>query len=205
MKIFFNLILLIILAMVSCTQLVNNQNLTDVLLVDDTFIIDLKYATNDNFLHKKVYQDTRASLIHEVAEALSKAQTEFKQHGVGIKIWDAYRPMSVQEFMWQLVPDERYVSNPKSGGRHTRGTAIDLTLVDLKTGRELIMPTAFDNFTEKAHRGYVYTNHEIKANMKLLDSIMQKYGFTGMSTEWWHYDYNGWQNFPVINSSKIKI
>ena len=130
---------------------------------------------------------------------LSKAQEEFKKHNVGLKVWDAYRPMSVQVAMWQIMPDERYVSDPAKGGRHTRGTAVDVTLVDLKTGKELAMPTKFDEFSEKAHRNYAYLDSKVKANVELLESIMHKHGFIGLPTEWWHFDYHNWQDLPVIS------
>jgi D-alanyl-D-alanine dipeptidase len=174
------------------------DSLVDILDLDPSIIIDLKYATNENFLGKTIYPNKIARLTPVVAKALVQAQAEFKTYGVAIKIWDAHRPLHVQQMMWDILPDERYVANPKSGGRHTRGTAVDLTLVDLKTGLELTMPTEFDNFSEKAHRDQKYTDANIKANMLLLDKIMHKYGFTGLATEWWHYDYQNWQNFPVI-------
>ncbi len=180
------------------SKILSSNQLIDILQVDNSIVIDLKYATSDNFLKHKLYSDNHAKLLPHVADALAKAQQEFLAHGVSIKVWDAYRPLRVQEIMWHKLPDERYVSNPAKGGRHTRGTAVDLTLVDATTGEELKMPTAFDNFTSLAHRDVEYSDAEIKRNYLLLDSIMIKHGFVGLQTEWWHYDIHDWQQFEVI-------
>ena len=175
-----------------------DEHLVDIKALDKSLLIEIKYATADNFLKKVFYSDSNAYLRPQVAQALIKVQRELKEKGLGLKIWDAYRPMQAQEMMWAALPNPRYISDPKMGGRHTRGTAIDLTLVELNTGKELKMPTEFDNFTEKAHRDQVYSDPIVKANMKLLDDVMSKYGFTGLSTEWWHYDFNGWEEFGVV-------
>ena len=175
-----------------------DEHLVDIKALDTSLLIEIKYATADNFLKKVFYTDSNAYLRPQVAQALIKVQQELKDKGLGLKIWDAYRPMQAQEMMWTALPDPRYISDPKMGGRHTRGTAVDLTLVELNTGKELKMPTEFDNFTEKAHRDQVYCDPIVKANMKLLDEVMNKFGFTGLSTEWWHYDFNGWEEFGVV-------
>lgn len=197
-KIIKFLSLSILVSILSINLFANNHELVNIHDIDKSIIIDLKYATKNNFLNKKIYNSNQARLRTEVAQALVKAQKEFQQHGFAIKIWDAYRPFTAQEAMWKIMPDSRYVSNPKMGGRHTRGTAVDITLVDLKTGHELTMPTGFDDFSKKAHRDYIQTNSKVKSNIKLLDSIMLKHGFIGLPTEWWHYDYHNWQQYPVI-------
>lgn len=191
-------LILLYLYMNSYNYYDNQNQLIDITSIDSSIKVDLKYATKDNFLGRPVYSDNTAKLLPLVATKLIAAQKEFNKHGVGIKIWDAYRPLYIQQIMWDILPDERYIANPKVGGRHTRGTTVDITLVNLQTGEELLMPTKFDNFSEKAHRNYQYTNPKIKSNMKLLDSIMQQHGFIGLPTEWWHYDLQNWQQYPVI-------
>lgn len=199
------LVFLGLLSLTSCRDShdtrIHTDKLVDIKSINNTIIIDLKYATTDNFLNKKIYQNNTAYLVPVVAKQLSKAQVQFNQHGVSIKVWDAYRPFAAQEAMWKIMPDPRYVSNPKMGGRHTRGTAVDLTLVDLKTGKELKMPTEFDNFTKKAHSQKQYSDPEVDKNIRLLDSIMSKHGFVGLATEWWHYDFHSWETYPVITNN----
>mgnify|MGYP000990869255 FL=1 len=118
--------------------------------------------------------------------------------GLGLKIYDAYRPLSVQKIFWEIMPDERYVADPKKGSRHNRGMAVDLTLVD-KEGKELSMPTEYDDFTEKAHRDYMNITEEQIINRKILEDVMTNYGFVGLPTEWWHFDYRGWENYEVMD------
>lgn len=194
----FFLIIIISFIMLFTTCCSKNSSLVDLSSIDNTIILDIKYATDDNFLHRKVYPNAHAELLHDVAVELSKVQQELKSHGLGLKVWDAYRPLDTQVAMWEILPDDRYVSNPAKGGRHTRGTAVDVTLVDLATGHELEMPTKFDDFSEKAHRNYQYLDSKIKSNVMLLQSIMEKHGFIGLPTEWWHFDYHDWEERPVV-------
>lgn len=194
-----SLCLILCLVLISCVR--NNDN--DLVLISDidkSIKIELKYATDENFLGKRVYEPDsfKARLLSVTAERLSAAQREFKQYGVGLKVWDAYRPLSAQKQMWDILSDARYVSDPAFGGRHTRGTAVDVTLVDSKSGKELAMPTKFDDFSEKAHRDFSKLDSKTKKNVLLLESIMIKYGFVGLKTEWWHFDVANWQDYPVI-------
>ncbi len=160
--------------------------------------IDLKYATPDNFTQQVVYTFPCCLLIKDAALYLKDVQAELEPMGLGLKVWDGFRPMAAQWKFWELVPDERYVSNPTKGGRHTRGTAIDLTLIT-KDGEELVMPSAFDDFSEKAHRNYMEASEEAIKNRKLLETIMEKHGFVGLATEWWHFDLAGWENYPPLD------
>ncbi len=178
---------------------------TETMLVDlekiPHIILDIKYATKDNFTHEVVYPAAKAYLVKEAAEAMRKVQEELNQEGLGLKIYDGYRPLSVQEKFWQLVPDERYVADPKKGSRHNRGCAVDCTLICLKDRKELEMPTPFDDFTEKAHRDYMDIDETVKNNREKLEIIMKKHGFTGLPTEWWHFDYEGWEKYPLLNKN----
>ena len=162
---------------------------------------EIRYATIYNFTSKTLYPFPAAYVHKDVAAALQKVQEELMWEGFGLKIYDGYRPLSVQAKMWELVPDERYVSDPgKSKGKHTRGTAVDVTLVD-RFGNELKMPTGYDDFTEKAHRFSRKWTQEEKTNSDKLEAIMKKYGFEPFPYEWWHFDFTGWEKYPPMNIS----
>lgn len=176
-----------------------NPKLVDVRSFAPTIEVDLKYATADNFTGEVVYDFQDCLVCKEVAEKLGEVQSELQEKGLGLKIWDGFRPMAAQWKFWELVPDERYVSNPLKGGRHTRGTAVDLTLVTAD-GKELLMPTAFDDFSEKAHRDYQGASEEALANRKILQDVMEKHGFVGFEGEWWHFDLASWESFLPIES-----
>lgn len=160
--------------------------------------IDLKYATSDNFTGQIVYEFQECFLLKEAALKLADVQNELESMGLGLKVWDGFRPVAAQWKFWELVPDERYVSDPRKGGRHTRGTAVDLTLVT-RDGQELQMPSPFDDFSEKAHRDYQGASDEALRNRKLLRDVMERHGFVGFETEWWHFDFDGWQDHPPID------
>lgn len=160
--------------------------------------VDLKYATTDNFTGQIVYKFHCCLLLNEAALRLRDVQTELETVGLGLKVWDGFRPLAAQWKFWELVPDERYVSDPRKGGRHTRGTAVDLTLIS-NDGQELLMPSDFDDFSEKAHRDYMETSDEAIKNREFLREVMERHGFIGLPTEWWHFDLIGWQNCPPID------
>lgn len=151
--------------------------------------IDLRYATTHNFTNKVLYHKPSALLRKLPAEALKKVQAELNKKGLGLKIYDAYRPFSVSCLLWQYAPDKRYVANPKRGSHHNRGTAVDLTIIHLSTGKELNMGTDFDNFTDSAHHNFTYLPADVLTNRKLLKNIMWKHGFNFVPTEWWHYHW----------------
>jgi D-alanyl-D-alanine dipeptidase len=150
-------------------------------------VIDLKYAGKDNFTGKMLYTDAHPFARLAVVKALKKINNELGQTGLGLKVFDAYRPYIVTKQMWKVVPDERYAANPAKGSGHNRGAAVDVTLVKLSTGEELEMPSGFDDFSEKAHHNYTSLPKRVIANRTLLKSVMEKYGFVALSTEWWHY------------------
>jgi zinc D-Ala-D-Ala dipeptidase len=158
---------------------------------------DLRYATDNNFTHQVVYDFNACYVLPEVAKALSRVQQALEKQQKGLKVWDCFRPMSAQQKFWELVPDPRYVSPPAKGGLHTRGTAVDLTLVDAK-GHELKMPTLFDDFTPAAARNAPGTNAEALKNSRLLETVMKGQGFVGLDSEWWHYDFATWRQHPPL-------
>lgn len=162
-------------------------------------VLDIRYATIHNFTGEQIYNLPHAYARQPVAEALKKAQSEFAKHGVGIKIFDAYRPYSATVKFYEIYRDTTYVASPYKGSRHNRGCAIDMTLVELKTGVELKMPTEYDSFRKEAWPSTAVKDPEIRKNRKLLISIMEKYGFTVYTSEWWHFDFNGWEKFEVMD------
>jgi D-alanyl-D-alanine dipeptidase len=175
------------------SKLVNIQEL------DSTILIDVRYATKNNFTGQKLYETDKVYLIKEAAQDLVKANKYLKEkYNLRLKIYDGYRPLSVQKKMWAIMPDERYVANPVKGSRHNRGCAVDLTLVD-SFGNELDMGTPYDDFTEKSHIDYKNLPPEVLRNRKILQEAMIKFNFSPMRTEWWHFDFKGWEKFPILD------
>ncbi len=182
------------------------EKLVEVKNIIPNVVLDIKYATEDNFTKKKVYPSSRCYLVEPAVKALKAASDAFNKKGYRIKIWDGYRPLEVQRIFWKTVtpmfPDEtereKYVADPKKGSRHNRGCAVDITLVD-KNGKELDMGTGFDDFSEKAHRDYKDLDPIIAANRKLLEDTMKEEGFEGLPTEWWHFDYKKYKKYPLLD------
>lgn len=166
--------------------------------IDDTIVIDLKYATGDNFTKKKVYPESVCLLQRKTAEKLAYANREFGRDGYRIKIWDAYRPLYVQKIFWDMVPDTRYVADPKTGSKHNCGTAVDITLVDLD-GKKIDMPTGFDDFSDKASRLYRGNSKEVQKNLDYLTGGMSKNGFITIDSEWWHFQDENWDSYHVLD------
>jgi zinc D-Ala-D-Ala dipeptidase len=176
--------------------------LVEVTKINPTIMLDIRYSTTNNFTGKIIYPCARLFLEEEAAVALDIVQKELNTLGLGLKIFDGYRPLSVQEIFWKICPNEHYVENPAKGSRHNRGAAVDLTLIDLKNGKELKMPSGYDDFTPKAHRDYVNMKAKTaRQNCKLLELVMLKYGFIGIPTEWWHFDFYNWEKYPIQNIS----
>ncbi len=160
---------------------------------------EIRYATKYNFTGAKLYPFPIAFLQKDAATALAKIQSYLASKGLGLKVWDGFRPMSVQQKMWDLIRDERYVSNPATNsGRHTRGTAVDVTLIDLRGG-QLAMPTDYDDFTEKAHSDWAGASTLVKHNRDLLQEAMTRFGFEIYPFEWWHFDLRNWKQYPPLD------
>ena len=167
--------------------------------IDPTILADMRYATENNFTGKKVYPVSVCVLRKETAEKLAAANAEFNKDGYRIKVWDAYRPPYVQKIFWDLVPDDRYVANPQTGGsKHNRGGAVDMTLVDTQ-GNELEMPSAFDDFSEKAARNSPAMSEGARKNVEYFSNVMAKHGFIPYEHEWWHFDDKDYENFPLVD------
>lgn len=163
--------------------------------LSNDFVLDLKYATKENFLHQKVYDCPDCYLRKNTALALMKANQELISKGFRLKLFDCYRPLDVQKKMWKILPGTNYVANPKKGSKHNRGAAVDLTLVD-SNGNELDMGTKFDYFGPEAHHSYIKHSKEVLSNRKLLKETLAKYNFKSIYNEWWHYEYR-----PEIRSN----
>lgn len=182
----------------------NLNGLVPINISEYDFVLDLRYATDNNFSSKKVYDAYVAVLQKDTLNKLISANEDFKALGYRIKIWDAYRPAHVQEYFWNIVQDRRYIASPYyNGSRHNRGTAVDLTLVDMK-GKEIEMPTGFDEFNTTAHRNAIMTGNA-KKNVDLLTEIMVKNGFCPIETEWWHFDDISADNFPIQDHDLSKF
>jgi D-alanyl-D-alanine dipeptidase len=168
-----------------------------------TVVMDLKYSDSTNFMKQRLYPKGTGTtyLRMTAAKALAAIQEKLKEKNLGIKIWDAYRPYSVTVKMWEPVKDDRYAANPKSGSGHNRGAAIDLTLVDLTTGKELDMGTAFDHFSDTAHVNFKNLPAEILANRRLLQSVMESHGFKVLDTEWWHFYLPDAKRYDLLDLS----
>lgn len=164
-------------------------------------VYDLRYAGNNNFMHRRMYSPPPkvTFLRTPAARALAFVQAELRRQGYGLKIFDAYRPYSVTVSFWELVQDERYVANPSKGSGHNRGLAVDLTIIDLKTGNELDMGTGFDNFTDSAHQGFSTLPADVLEHRQLLKSVMVKHGFTPLETEWWHFYWPNDRQYEVLD------
>ncbi len=162
-------------------------------------VLDIRYATINNFTGEKIYNLARAYARKPVAEALKKVQEELKKQGLGIKVFDGYRPYKATVKFYEVYGDTTYVASPYRGSRHNRGCAIDLTLIDLKTGAELKMPTGYDSFKKEAWPSTPVADPVIRANRTLLINVMQKHGFRVNSSEWWHFDFKGWKNYEVLD------
>jgi D-alanyl-D-alanine dipeptidase len=162
-------------------------------------VLDIRYATTNNFTKEQIYTLAKAYARKPVAESLKKIQADLKTQGLGIKIFDAYRPYKATVKFYEVYRDTTYVASPYKGSRHNRGCALDLTLIDLKTGEELKMPTGYDSFSKDAWPTTPVKDPIARKNRTLLINAMQKHGFKVNSSEWWHFDFIGWKKFDVLD------
>jgi beta-lactamase class D/D-alanyl-D-alanine dipeptidase len=176
-------------------------DLLELVKLDKTIKLDIRYARNDNFVGRPVYTEARAFLQRPAAEALVRVHKLLKQQGLGLVIFDGYRPWSVTKLFWEVTPDDKrkFVANPKTGSRHNRGCAIDLSIYDVQTGNLVPMPSDFDEFTERASPDYKGGTAEETKNRELLRKLMEAAGFTVNANEWWHFDYKDWQSYAIYD------
>lgn len=175
-------------------------NLIDLSEIDPRLKFDIRYAGSNNFMAKALYPVARALLQKPAAEALLRAHDRLRKQGYGLLIFDAYRPWSVTREMWDKHPHYRdYLADPLKGSRHNRGCAIDLTLYDLNTGKQVDMPSDYDEFTERAHPDYQGGSAASRQARDKLRAAMEAEGFKVYENEWWHFDFQGWERYPILN------
>jgi len=162
-------------------------------------VLDIRYATDNNFTGKVIYTLPMAFARKKAVEALALVQDSLKKLNLGLKIYDAYRPYAATLLFYEVYPDTNFVANPRYGSRHNRGCAVDVSLVDIISGLEIKMPTPFDEFSERAHPDYMNLDQETLSNRSLLFGVMQHYGFKHYPTEWWHFDFEGWEEYPLMD------
>jgi D-alanyl-D-alanine dipeptidase len=183
-------------------------DLVELITLDKTLKLDIRYARSDNFVGKAVYTEARAFMQRPAAEALVRVHKKLKKQKLGLAIFDGYRPWSVTKLFWEVTPEDKrkFVANPKTGSRHNRGCAVDLSMFDFKTGKLVEMPTDYDDFTDKASPSYEGATEKQKKNRDLLRRMMEAEGFTVNRNEWWHFDYKDWENYAIydIAFSEIK-
>jgi D-alanyl-D-alanine dipeptidase len=197
---------------VGCLAIINNQtdykksvsaNPDKQLVELSKFIpgikLDIKYATPNNFAKQAVYTEAKAFARLPVAKSLKAVQEELKKQNLGLKIFDGYRPYNVTVKFFELASDKNFVANPKDGSRHNRGCAIDLTLINLKTGKEVKMPTPYDSFAPAASSDYKNLPADVINNRTILRNVMERNGFRVLDNEWWHFDFVGWENFELMD------
>jgi len=176
-------------------------DLVDLATLDRHIKLDIRYATSDNFLSTPVYSSARAFLQRPAAAALLRAHRELMKRGYGVLIFDAYRPWYVTKIFWDATPPDKhaFVADPAEGSRHNRGCAVDLSLHDLKTGREVEMTGVYDEMSERSYPDYTGGTAERRAHRDLLRREMEKQGFTVYSSEWWHFDFRDWKEYAIQN------
>lgn len=176
-------------------------DLVELITLDPTIKLDIRYATPDNFLSTAMYSQARAFLQRPSAEALVRANAALRVKGYGLLIYDGYRPWYVTDMFWEATPNDKkiFVADPQNGSRHNRGCAVDLTLYDLKTGAAVKMPSGYDEMSERAYADYAGGAPEERGRRAILRAAMEKEGFNVYPQEWWHFDYKDWKHYAIQN------
>lgn len=203
----------ILMAFLACAlaaaaqEKLRRPDLVELIKLDPSLRLDIRYATPNNFLGRPVYEAPRAFLQRPAALALIRAHRALKKKGYGIVVFDAYRPWRVTKIFWDATPDDKkkFVANPAEGSRHNRGCAVDVSLYEIKTGRIVQMPSEYDEMSERAHINYAGGSEESRRLRDLLRSTMEAHGFTVYEHEWWHYDYKDWREYPVLDLTFSEI
>jgi len=174
-----------------------HHSLVEITEDSHNILLDLRYATKNNITGARIYHDDRCFIHKDASVLLKKSVTLAGRQGLRVKVFDAYRPRSVQEALWAQYPNPDYIMPPDKGSHHTRGVAIDLTLVDA-TGQELDMGTGFDDLSPRAHHGAPEVSPEVAANRYVLLGIMMTAGWDFFQNEWWHYQVLKAGEYPLI-------
>lgn len=181
--------------------------LIELITLDKTIKLDIRYATENNFVGKKVYPEARAFLQKPAAKAIVRVHKKLRKQGLGLVIYDGYRPWAITKLFWEVTPEDKrmFVANPEKGSKHNRGCAVDLGIFDLKTGLAIPMPSGFDEFTERASPNYTGGTDEERRNRDLLRKLMEAEGFAVNPNEWWHFDYKNWQDYAIYDIAFSEI
>lgn len=182
----------------------NDLRFVDIEKLNPRIAVDMRYATENNFMGRPVYPMPKCFLRRKVALKICAVHEWLEKKGRGLKILDAYRPLHVQRMLWEIMPDDRYVAPPEKGSKHNRGAAVDVTLVD-EFGTELPMPTPFDSFSEKAHWACQDLPKDALVNRALLRTAMEQQGFQIYAYEWWHFDDAEWASYPIEDLSMEEL
>jgi len=178
-------------------------HLVELITLDSTIKLDIRYATDNNFVGRAVYPEARAFLQKPAAKAVANVHKKLRKQGLGLVIFDGYRPWAITKLFWEVVPEDKrkFVADPAKGSKHNRGCAVDLSIFDLKTGELIEMPSGFDEFTERASPDYKGGTEKQRANREMLRKLMEDEGFTVNPNEWWHFDYKNWQDYAIYDIS----
>ncbi len=182
-------------------------DLVELKKLDTTIHLDIRYATNNNFVGRPVYKQARAFLQKTAAEALVRVNASLKPLGYGVVVFDGYRLWNVTKLFWKVTPADKhnFVANPAKGSKHNRGCAVDLSLYDLRTGKEIEMTGNYDEMTERSYPAYTGGTDEQRKMRDLLRTNMEAEGFTVYEYEWWHFDYKDWKDYRITNVPFSKI
>ena len=178
-----------------------SAELVEIVTLDPSIRLDIRYATAQNLAGRAVYDEARAFLQRPAAEAAVRAHRALRAHGYGLLVFDGYRPWRVTKLFWEVTPPEKreFVANPAKGSKHNRGCAVDLSLYDLGTGREVEMPSAYDEMTPRAYPDYAGGPAEARQRRDLLRRVIEAEGFTVEPNEWWHFNYKDWRDYPILD------
>lgn len=176
-------------------------DLVELTALDPTIRLDIRYATANNLAGRAVYSEARAFLQRPAAEALVRAHRVLKQEGYGLLVFDGYRPWAVTKLFWDVTPPAKreFVADPAKGSKHNRGCAVDLSLYSLDTGREVEMPSAYDEMSPRAYPDYDQGPPAARERRDLLRAVMEREGFTVEPNEWWHFNYKDWKAYPILD------
>ena len=183
------------------------NDLVELIKLDPSIHLDIHYARSDNFVGRPLYKQARAFLQRPAAEAVVRANASLKSLGYGIVVFDGYRPWSITKLFWKVTPPDKhnFVANPATGSKHNRGCAVDLSLYDLTTGKEIEMTGNYDEMTERSYPNYTGGTDEQRKMRDLLRAKMEAQGFTVYEYEWWHFDYKDWKDYRITNVPFEKI
>lgn len=195
---FFMMFLVTLLDGVSMPATILSGNLVEIQSVDPSITVDLPYATIYNFTGKKLYPKPYCYVHMDTAMALSAVQRDLAAHGYGLKIWDGYRPISLEQEISHAPTEDRVVHHPKQADRHARGTGVSVTLVD-RQGLEIAMPTPFDIFTERTLRDFQSLSEDVIFHRTLLEQAMERHGFIPYARLWWHFDLKDYEKYPILD------